>query len=686
MKIAKLILHFNTPELTDKLCEAVPDAIVVDNGSTPAYSGKNTCIRLDANYGFTRGWNKAITELYSQYDAFWLMNSDIEITQESIEAVEKLIANDDIDILTLSYNSWMPDLKTDAARGLIEVDCIEFTAPVIKRKVFEKIGLFDEGFTFGYGVEFDFCHQARQAGFKIMVDHTHSFHHIGQQTINSNEGIDEYSKIGNFELIRGLRHKYGAEWRTKTLGKLAYAKFPVRIAVYTAIFGDFNDLKPVPKQTVDADYFCITDNPNTKAPGWKTIVVKTPRPDLHPRIRAKFYKIFPWECNEIAGYPISIYFDGSIKIESSQFVEHCLANLWQDMLLYKHPERTCIYDERVASNALKKYKTELVNEQVAFYSKFHPKKFGLYACGVLVRRHTDFMRRLMHQWWFEIIKWSYQDQLSFPVICRLNNFEPSTFNENQYHNDYFKIFWHDDGVKDKQLRNFNSNEPISISVLMPIYNTPIEFVREAVKSILNQSRADFQLVIVDDNNHDPYLLNYFKNLRNDNRVKIVSTTCNKGLAAALNVGLEACDGNLVVRMDSDDIAHPDLLKQHFLYFYKNKDAVVCGVQIKAFNDGSFVSNHPDNITARKAYDRTGHWFVNHPGVAYKRDIILQLGGYGNVPANCAEDYELWCRVLKAGFVINNQPSVLLKYRVIHKPERKTEQWKQFLDECKKTLL
>ncbi len=214
-RLGKLILHFNTPELTEQLCRMVPDAIVIDNGSTEhPYCGKNRCIRQE-NFGFTEGWNRAVKTLWTEFDMFWLMNSDIVIDPESVKRVEWIAATSlDVLFFTPAYNCWMKHCTPIPNEGLIEVPLMEFTAPVISRKVFEIIGFFDKLFAKGYGVDFDFCYRARQKGLKMYVDHKSSFYHLGHQTIAKHEGILQYSQEANREMENGLVSKYGPEYKS----------------------------------------------------------------------------------------------------------------------------------------------------------------------------------------------------------------------------------------------------------------------------------------------------------------------------------------------------------------------------------------------------------------------------------------------------------------------------------------
>ena len=216
----------------------------------------------------------------------------------------------------------------------------------------------------------------------------------------------------------------------------------MKVAVYTTIFGDYAPLRKVPKQSVQADFFCITDNPKIENPGnWQIVCPGFPRKDLHPRLRAKFFKVFPWQAEEMDVYDVTIYIDGSVQIHSPDFVKYCLDNLKNEILLFRHPERTNIREEAQASMELDKYQHEDIPLQMNTYNDLLGDIEGLYACGIIIRKYSLKILNLMSCWWDDIIKYTYQDQLSFPVVCLMCNVIPDVFPDSQYHNPYFKIQW-----------------------------------------------------------------------------------------------------------------------------------------------------------------------------------------------------------------------------------------------------
>lgn len=231
MRLGIFILHYNTELMTRELASGIEDAIVVDNGSGKAFEMEGReVLRLDKNYGFTLGWNKAVEHYFDRFDAFWLMNSDIMISKEAISRM-KAVAASNTGIITPAFNCWMWHCQTQfsdkyflGGDGLRSVPVIEFTAPVIHKEVFEKVGLFSEEFPRGWGVEFDFCYRAAKAGFPIMVDDLSNFYHIGQQTINMSEGYHNYVEKAATEWNAGMRKLWGRDWEEKLYGNKEFIK------------------------------------------------------------------------------------------------------------------------------------------------------------------------------------------------------------------------------------------------------------------------------------------------------------------------------------------------------------------------------------------------------------------------------------------------------------------------------
>lgn len=103
-----------------------------------------------------------------------------------------------------------------------------------------------------------------------------------------------------------------------------------------------------------------------------------------------------------------------------------------------------------------------------------------------------------------------------------------------------------------------------VSVVMAIYNEPVEWMRQAIDSILYQSFKDFEFIIINDNPirvENKEILDEYS--AKDSRVIVVLNEENIGLTKSLNKGLAIASGEYIARMDADDIAMPERLRMQY---------------------------------------------------------------------------------------------------------------------------
>jgi hypothetical protein len=197
----------------------------------------------------------------------------------------------------------------------------------------------------------------------------------------------------------------------------------VNAAILTSIYGQYDSLKPaMPQIGAEVEWIVVTDDPDLDPGlGWRVVV--EPRPDLHPNRAAKAPKMLPWRYTDA---PCSVWVDASFLVTSPTFVADVLA-LADPLAQFVHPWRDCVYAEAAASVGLPKYDGEPVLEQTAAsYRAGHPPHFGLWATGVIARRHTPQVVQLGHRWLQECHRWSFQDQLSEPVVLREVGLRPAS--------------------------------------------------------------------------------------------------------------------------------------------------------------------------------------------------------------------------------------------------------------------
>ncbi|MGC6173799.1 glycosyltransferase [Lacrimispora sp. 38-1] len=200
-----------------------------------------------------------------------------------------------------------------------------------------------------------------------------------------------------------------------------------------------------------------------------------------------------------------------------------------------------------------------------------------------------------------------------------------------------------------------------ISVLMSVYNRENpEYLDKALASIYHQSLQPNEVVLVEDGPISTDLESIIKKYPTLKRVRL---PVNLQLGRALQTGLCECRYKYVARMDSDDIAAPDRLKVQYEYLRNHPEISVVGGDIAEFaEEGKIkrVKRMPSTHGKLQEYGKLRNP-LNHMTVMFKKDDIVQIGGYEHFPL--LEDYHLWSRLLAAGYKIANIPKVLVWARI-----------------------
>lgn len=211
--------------------------------------------------------------------------------------------------------------------------------------------------------------------------------------------------------------------------------------VYTVIVGEYDNVLDPLHINEDWDYVLFTDNRNIKSDVWKIIYIdNTKRLDM---VRfSRECKVLPFEY--LSEYDYSIYLDGSLQIIGNieEYIKKYSKN--SSMLCLAHPENTDIYEEAKLCLELGKGNQEQIVKQIEKYKeKGFPEQYGLTANGVLIRNHRDEkLKKVMNDWWDEILNESSRDQISFTYCCWKNEFVFDVAPINIWDNEFFKYNIH----------------------------------------------------------------------------------------------------------------------------------------------------------------------------------------------------------------------------------------------------
>ncbi|HFQ4982568.1 TPA: glycosyltransferase [Vibrio vulnificus] len=207
-----------------------------------------------------------------------------------------------------------------------------------------------------------------------------------------------------------------------------------------------------------------------------------------------------------------------------------------------------------------------------------------------------------------------------------------------------------------------------VVVIMSVYESDnLDYLKEAVESILSQTvSCDF--VIFKDGFINSEMEAYIQSIMDNELIKVMSCSENKGLAHALNSMIDYAlnEGyKFIARMDSDDISRKDRIEKQLCFFLdeNNKDIGVVGSYCREFG-ASFaleckkVPLDPQDLTD---FSITRCPFV-HPTVMF-RSTIFEGGVRYPTNTNLTEDMALWFILLQRGIRFSNLDCILLDYRL-----------------------
>ncbi|AWX13213.1 amylovoran biosynthesis protein AmsE [Mergibacter septicus] len=202
------------------------------------------------------------------------------------------------------------------------------------------------------------------------------------------------------------------------------------------------------------------------------------------------------------------------------------------------------------------------------------------------------------------------------------------------------------------------------SVLMCVYykENP-EYLSQALESIWDmQILKPTEIVLVEDGILTPDLYLVIKEWKErlQNKFIIVPLEKNVGLGRAKNIGLKYCQYDYVAMMDSDDISLPERFLKQMEYIENNQNIAILGGQIIEFEENKqnkkiVPINYQEIYT--KCVIRNP---FNHMTVVIHKDTIINCGGYQH--HLYMEDYNLWLRVIAAGYKCTNLSDVLVNVR------------------------
>jgi glycosyltransferase involved in cell wall biosynthesis len=205
-----------------------------------------------------------------------------------------------------------------------------------------------------------------------------------------------------------------------------------------------------------------------------------------------------------------------------------------------------------------------------------------------------------------------------------------------------------------------------VSVVLPCRDAAAH-VTEAAASLAAQTFRDYEVIAVDDGSTDGTadLLDAWSD--RDRRVRVLHTPP-RGLVPALAAALDLAGGEIIARMDGDDIAQPERLARQVEWLDRDRELAACGTRVRYFpreavRGGALRYERWLNGLTRPAElerDLFVECPVAHPTLAIRRTALDAAGGYRD--PGWPEDYDLVLRLWLRGSAIANVPEPLLAWR------------------------
>ena len=231
-----------------------------------------------------------------------------------------------------------------------------------------------------------------------------------------------------------------------------------------------------------------------------------------------------------------------------------------------------------------------------------------------------------------------------------------------------------------------------VSVVMAVYNGEA-YLREAIDSILAQTLADFEFLVVDDGSRDGSADITREYECRDERVRLLSLPQNMGMADARNAGIKAATGEFVTFMDCDDISLPRRLERQVAFLEAHPEIGAAGTEGKLMSADMSQVIYRFKLPQRHpliVYDTLAGLCFIYTTVMFRREFLQAVGGY-EAGRRSGEERELPWRMLKQTDIrFANLPESLYLYRrheTSHSATRDdVPQHRQQADEIKARIL
>ena len=203
------------------------------------------------------------------------------------------------------------------------------------------------------------------------------------------------------------------------------------------------------------------------------------------------------------------------------------------------------------------------------------------------------------------------------------------------------------------------SEP-NLSVIMPVYNAE-RYLREAIRSILDQTFDNLEFIIIEDGSTDNSLT-VIQSIK-DERIRLYKNEGNLGIVYSRNKGLSLAKGKYIGMFDADDVAYPEKFEEQISFLENNRDFGMVGSWVKFIDEkgkrlpgGWKLKAPPEKIPSIMLFK---NYFLQS-AVLYRKDCISKFSFRDGL--DILEDYMIWLEIVSE-YKAWNLNKTLVNYRI-----------------------
>lgn len=212
-----------------------------------------------------------------------------------------------------------------------------------------------------------------------------------------------------------------------------------------------------------------------------------------------------------------------------------------------------------------------------------------------------------------------------------------------------------------------------ITIILPVYNS-IQYIKDCLDSISEQTFKDWKLLIFDDGSNDG-TLEYLEDwVKKESRATLFKR--NQSYIQNLNEGIDMADTKYIARMDGDDIMFPNRLQYQLDFMEYHPDIDLIGSSVEIINEENNHKGYFGSFFPNQILDASDLAFMNqivHPTVLIRKESLDKNNIRYKEEFKYAEDWEMWTQMLEKSMKMYTTSTPLLKYRVTGNSMSRTHQ-------------